>query len=738
MASIKYVPKNQRQGGKRRLERFHGAFTGGFSAGHFNTVGTEEGWKPKTNIEEGQRMEDYMDEQDHNEWGGPQGVRQDFQGRHFSTKPQQVGTGSDLEQTLFGSQDLIPSNIGSRLLRKLGWKEGSSYAFVPGDGASAAREHSNEEDEGNARVLSSRRLRKIRIQQTNMKIPSPKMDTVGLGFDAHKDAPEFAAFLAKRKRKAQERAQGNHRSVYRLSTVLDDPKSSQITENSSHFKSDHNYESYELVEDFVGTRSVGGFALRDDEDDAFDDHTGQNLTRVSEKVILDKDQYNTVIEDPVSDEDNDDAEDNARRTADVQDLSMGFSAFADINGQPAQTWESTKIALTSDGRPPLTGFVLGGERDGVTTHFRGPDLPTHFEERLHVFQDDEHPLVWKALTRAVQLEHDDARKEAAMKGALASRRVHKKAGSKQNIYTPLAGSAFASLASAMKDRFTSSSANTGESHHESALPAGLTSPDAIPRASPQSLHNNEKHRNLSLVQTTQSFAPAPLLCKRFGVRAPAISSTAIVPKDDALQSQEQSFFIDKVLTAAKSAKSNQIGPEAANENWQHTDILVNRPPMAVYESIFGGVQEEEKLNSDDDDDEEESTHGNQEVLTREQGQPSPLLPTSKKYVRRETLKSERNELSRISRQDKESTEGHRHSDDYLSSDGSGKESKATKRYSEQKKRRKKENKKKEKRKRRKRERRDSYDSDSGEDRRHERRASSQRDSKRNKKVRKDH
>jgi G patch domain-containing protein 1 len=28
--------------------RFHGAFTGGFSAGYFNTVGSAEGWKPST------------------------------------------------------------------------------------------------------------------------------------------------------------------------------------------------------------------------------------------------------------------------------------------------------------------------------------------------------------------------------------------------------------------------------------------------------------------------------------------------------------------------------------------------------------------------------------------------------------------------------------------------------------------------------------------------------------------
>lgn len=28
--------------------RFHGAFTGGFSAGFFNSVGSKEGWTPST------------------------------------------------------------------------------------------------------------------------------------------------------------------------------------------------------------------------------------------------------------------------------------------------------------------------------------------------------------------------------------------------------------------------------------------------------------------------------------------------------------------------------------------------------------------------------------------------------------------------------------------------------------------------------------------------------------------
>lgn len=58
---------------KQGRRRFHGAFTGGFSAGYFNTVGSEEGWKPATfqssRSEKAskvqQRAEDYMDDEVH-------------------------------------------------------------------------------------------------------------------------------------------------------------------------------------------------------------------------------------------------------------------------------------------------------------------------------------------------------------------------------------------------------------------------------------------------------------------------------------------------------------------------------------------------------------------------------------------------------------------------------------------------------------------------------------------------
>ncbi|XP_017158605.1 G patch domain-containing protein 1-like [Poecilia reticulata] len=54
-----------------RYQRFHGAFTGGFSAGYFNTVGSKEGWAPSTFVSSRQqkaekhhaRPEDFMDEE---------------------------------------------------------------------------------------------------------------------------------------------------------------------------------------------------------------------------------------------------------------------------------------------------------------------------------------------------------------------------------------------------------------------------------------------------------------------------------------------------------------------------------------------------------------------------------------------------------------------------------------------------------------------------------------------------
>ncbi|KPJ00790.1 G patch domain-containing protein 1-like [Papilio xuthus] len=114
--------------------RFHGAFTGGFSAGYGNTVGTPEGWAPasfkssrsdKATISS-QRPEDFMDDEDRDEFGiAP---RQLETHREFSGQKRQRRQFFDgpipgepvLEQLVRAVHD----TAAVRMLRAMGWREG--------------------------------------------------------------------------------------------------------------------------------------------------------------------------------------------------------------------------------------------------------------------------------------------------------------------------------------------------------------------------------------------------------------------------------------------------------------------------------------------------------------------------------------------------------------------------------------------------------------------------------------
>ena len=146
-----YIPSRKRQRRENRPERFHGAFEGGFSAGYFNTVGSKEGWQPRNEKAVEQKPEDFMDEQDHDDWGGPSSVRHEYSDRKSSkADPVELMIAKDM-------------NVGKQLLRSLGWREGEhAAAYVP-----------NLEQPGNAdssmegQVLSSKKLRKSRKSQEN-------------------------------------------------------------------------------------------------------------------------------------------------------------------------------------------------------------------------------------------------------------------------------------------------------------------------------------------------------------------------------------------------------------------------------------------------------------------------------------------------------------------------------------------------------------------------------------------
>ncbi|NP_001116191.1 G patch domain-containing protein 1 [Xenopus tropicalis] len=126
---------------KGRYKRFHGAFTGGFSAGYFNTVGTKEGWTPSTFVSSRQgrseravsRPEDFMDEEDLGEFGiAPTEIltTDNFASKSKDRIREKARELASVSAPIPGAtilDDLIAPakiTIGIQLLRQMGWKEG--------------------------------------------------------------------------------------------------------------------------------------------------------------------------------------------------------------------------------------------------------------------------------------------------------------------------------------------------------------------------------------------------------------------------------------------------------------------------------------------------------------------------------------------------------------------------------------------------------------------------------------
>ncbi|KAK0117637.1 hypothetical protein ONS95_011969 [Cadophora gregata] len=128
-----YVPVwKQEVRDERGLKRLHGAFTGGFSAGYYNTVGSKEGWTPSTFVSSRtnrkkdepkpaqQRPEDFMDEED---------IADAEDAKRVQTAEGFAGLGSTQDDAIRrgGLIDLFRiegETIGVKLLKKMGWKEG--------------------------------------------------------------------------------------------------------------------------------------------------------------------------------------------------------------------------------------------------------------------------------------------------------------------------------------------------------------------------------------------------------------------------------------------------------------------------------------------------------------------------------------------------------------------------------------------------------------------------------------
>ncbi|KAL2016304.1 hypothetical protein VTK56DRAFT_3875 [Thermocarpiscus australiensis] len=128
-----YVPVwKQEVRDERGRKRLHGAFTGGWSAGYFNTVGSKEGWTPSTFVSSRtnrrkddpnavhQRPEDFMDEED---------LADAEESRRIQTQASFSGLGTTADEVskttdLMGLLRPEGETMGVKLLKRMGWKEG--------------------------------------------------------------------------------------------------------------------------------------------------------------------------------------------------------------------------------------------------------------------------------------------------------------------------------------------------------------------------------------------------------------------------------------------------------------------------------------------------------------------------------------------------------------------------------------------------------------------------------------
>ena len=198
-----YVPAWQQEvfddQGRKRL---HGAFTGGFSAGYFNTVGSKEGWTPSTFVSsrstrnkdakpKQQRAEDFMDEEDLADAEEARKVQTTdaFAGIGAQTRPE--GTGDPMMDVF----KMEGENTGVKLLKKMGWREGQGVGpRIKRKARLSEQNGSGGNEAGDEHLFAPEDSRMIAFIRKN--------DQKGLGFEGEGRLGEAAAPY-----KAQERAE---------------------------------------------------------------------------------------------------------------------------------------------------------------------------------------------------------------------------------------------------------------------------------------------------------------------------------------------------------------------------------------------------------------------------------------------------------------------------------------------------------------------------------------------------
>ncbi|CAL5038427.1 unnamed protein product [Urochloa decumbens] len=240
--------------------RFHGAFTGGFSAGFYNTVGSKEGWAPQTFTSsrknraevKKQSIYSFLDEEDIKDMGGNALETSQQYDTFGFTAAEYARKQASKEQKERPSaipgpipdELVVPTtnSIGVTLLMKMGWRQGRSIRDSHADSLYESRRNArkaflalsrsnNDDDQDQSSGKSSSdqavmgSLEEMRVSgNTPVYVLHPKQDLHGLGYDPFKHAPEF------RDRKALENSR--HRDHKRNDVSV---RGNLLISNSGHY-----------------------------------------------------------------------------------------------------------------------------------------------------------------------------------------------------------------------------------------------------------------------------------------------------------------------------------------------------------------------------------------------------------------------------------------------------------------------------------------------------------------------
>ncbi|KAI1259484.1 DUF1604-domain-containing protein [Xylariaceae sp. FL1019] len=320
-----YVPAwKQEVRDEQGRKRLHGAFTGGWSAGYFNTVGSKEGWAPSTFVSSRtnrhkaeektsqQRIEDFMDDED---------LADAAEAEKLQTAGDYAGLGSTEDDGIrrSGLSDLFKAQgetMGVKLLKRMGWKDGQGIGpkvrrtarLETGARPGAAQEN------GETHLFAPDNVMMIAFTR--------KTDRKGLGFEGESKLTPLRSLSKREAGESSEDDDTVHAPLRRPGTMKKEKKNK------------------------LGKGSIGIGILNDtgsDDEDPFE---------IGPKI-----SYNRVIGGDKK---------KKKPTKTIANPSLGIiPVFRSRKNVLARA--SRLLKKCHDGRLPLDGFVFGTEPDSLTT-----------------------------------------------------------------------------------------------------------------------------------------------------------------------------------------------------------------------------------------------------------------------------------------------------------------------------------------------------------------------------------